>query len=231
MNNLQKFFANATFGTRPALLIGALLISGCASIVGSDKETLRVSSTPPDAQILIIDEAGRTVYRGRTPDQIALPKSNGRYWGGKTFSVAISKRGYLTQRVQVDTHPNALYLGGNYLFGGLIGWLLVDATSSRMYELSADGIQVTLPRLPEDAAAALVAPPAVTIEAPAPEIAAPLPPPVMRWTPPPAAAEPAPTAPADAPPATPTTPRPYWPEPPPLPVSPSTAAPGWRHWG
>ena len=164
MDNLQKNFANATFGVRSALLIGALLLSGCASIVGSDKETLSVASTPPDAQILIIDEAGRTVYRGRTPDQIALPKSNGRYWGGKTFSVAISKRGYVTQRVQVDTRPNPFYLGGNYLFGGLIGWLLVDSTSSRMYDLSSEGIQVSLPRLPGDAATRLVAPPEVTGE-------------------------------------------------------------------
>lgn len=162
----QKNFANATW--RAGALIGALLVAGCASLVGSDKQKLRVDSTPPDAQILIIDQSGRTVYRGRTPDTVALQKSDDRYWGGKQFTVAISKRGYLTQRVQVDTHPNALYLGGNWLFGGLIGWLLIDPASGRMSQLSTDGIEVALQALPGEATAMPVETPAVlTVEIPA----------------------------------------------------------------
>lgn len=161
----QKNFANATW--RAGALISALLVAGCASLVGTDKETLTVTSTPPDAQILIIDQSGRTVYRGRTPDAVALQKSDDRYWGGKQFTVAISKRGYQTQRVQVDTHPNPLYVGGNWLFGGLIGWL-IDPASGRMSQLSTDGIEVELQALPGEATAMPVATPTVpTVEIPA----------------------------------------------------------------
>ena len=172
MNRLQKIWANATF--RPdALVLGSLmaltLFSGCASIVGSERQTLPINSTPPDAEILIVDEAGWTTYRGRTPDRVELGKSDGRYWGGKQYSIAISKRGYLTQRVKVGTHPNALYLGGNLVFGGLIGWLIIDPPTGKMYELSSDGIEVTLQKRPD------AAPPTATSVVDPPIIETPLP--------------------------------------------------------
>jgi hypothetical protein len=292
MTHLQKILAHAASRVAAPALAGALaLLAGCATIVGDERGVLPIRSTPADAQILIIDEAGRTAYRGRTPDQVSLAKIDGHYWGGKQYTVAISKRGYLTQRIQVDTHPNALYLGGNLLFGGIIGWLLVDPISGKMYDLSSDGIAVTLQKRPYEAPIAAAAP-APTISArPLPEPAAAgaaelEPEPAISAapakTPPPAAASamtqpPAPTpapAPRPAPvpmpapassaasappsifvperppgdvgkwpsietrpavtpprpdaagePTAPAEPRPYWPAPPALPVSPSTAAP------
>lgn len=161
MTHLQKILAYAASRAATLSLTGALaLLSGCATIVGDEHASLPIKSTPADAQILIIDEAGRTAYRGRTPDQVPLRKSDGHYWGGKQFTVAISKRGYLTPRIKVDTRPNALYLGG------------------KMYDLASAGIDITLQQRPDEDAA-----------------------------------------------ARPAEPRPYWPTPPALPVSPSTAAP------
>lgn len=299
MNHLQKILAYAAARAAALGLTGALaLLTGCATIVGDDRASLPIKSTPSDAQILIIDETGRTAYRGRTPDQVSLSKSNGHYWGGKQFTVAISKRGYLTQRIKVDTRPNTLYLGGNLIFGGIIGWLVVDPISGKMYDLSSEGIDVTLQKHPDEAPTAAAAPaPTITatpLEEPAgtsrplpftPPVAAarpaesptapsvptapvtatagiappvadpvlapastpapaspsasasarkPAAPPIFvperppgggHWSPvetapAPLASEPAP--PAAAPPAE---PRPYWPTPPALPVSPSTAAP------
>lgn len=284
MTHLQKILAYAASRAATLSLTGALaLLSGCATIVGDEHASLPIKSTPADAQILIIDEAGRTAYRGRTPDQVPLRKSDGHYWGGKQFTVAISKRGYLTPRIKVDTRPNALYLGGNLIFGGIIGWLVVDPTSGKMYDLSREGIEVTLQKHPDEAPAAAAAP-APTITAtpleepgtatrPAPTIIppadtrqadsapsspvttatrmAPAPAPIPasataspptsifvperppgggKWAP----VDTAPTGalreqdlasqPASAAPP-PAEPRPYWPTPPALPVSPSTAAP------
>lgn len=165
MTHLQKILAYAASRAAALSLTGALaLLSGCATIVGDEHASLPIKSTPADAQILIIDEAGRTAYRGRTPDQVPLRKSDGHYWGGKQFTVAISKRGYLTQRIKVDTHPNSLYLGGNLIFGGIIGWLVVDPTSGKMYDLSREGIDVTLQKHPDEAPTA-AAVPAPTITA------------------------------------------------------------------
>lgn len=153
---LQKKSVNATWPAVRDLSLATLLamLSGCASIFGHDTETLPVASTPPGAQILVIDETGRTVHRGRTPGSVTLAKSDGHYWGGKTFDVAISKRGYATRRVTVTTRPNTLYLGGNLLSANLIGWFLVDPLNGKMYELSTDRIAVDLEPLPGKEAAA-----------------------------------------------------------------------------
>jgi hypothetical protein len=159
MTHLQKILAYAATRAATLGLTGALaLLTGCATIVGDDRASLPIKSTPSDAQILIIDETGQTAYRGRTPDQVSLSKSNGHYWGGKQFTVAISKRGYLTQRIQVDTRPNALYLGGNLIFGGIIGWLVVDPISGKMYDLASEGIDVTLQQRADEEVAAMPAP-------------------------------------------------------------------------
>lgn len=169
MTHLQKILAHAALRTTALSLA---LLTGCATIVGDERASLSIKSTPADAQILIIDEAGRTAYRGRTPDQVPLRKNDGHYWGGKQFTVAISKRGYLTQRIEVDTHPNALYLGGNLLFGGIIGWLVVDPISGKMYDLSSDGIEVTLQKRPYEAPTAAAAPLPMITATPLPEPAA-----------------------------------------------------------
>jgi len=169
---LQKIPGNAASRWVNRLQLGALvlvagLVSGCASIFGSETENLPITSQPSDAQILITDEAGYTVFRGRTPDRVPLPKSDGRYFGGKTFSIAISKKGYLTQRVKIDAQPNALYLGGNILAGGVVGWLMIDPTNGKMYELSKAGVDVKLQQLPDAAgvAAASAGPAAATSSA------------------------------------------------------------------
>ncbi|HET6718245.1 MAG TPA: hypothetical protein VFH22_01280 [Rhodocyclaceae bacterium] len=212
MTHLQKFLAHAA----ALSLAGALaLLSGCATIVGDERTSLPIKSTPADAQILIIDEAGRTAYRGRTPDQVPLRKSDGHYWGGKQFTVAISKRGYQTQRIQVDTRPNALYLGGNLLFGGIIGWLMVDPISGKMYDLSSEGIEVTLQKSPYEAPTAAAAPSPIITATPLPEPAV-------------AAKPEAPavgTAPAKTPPAAPAKPAAPIPTPTPTPAPATTPAP------
>lgn len=215
MTHMQKILAHAAL--RAATLSLALL-AGCATIVGDERASLSIKSTPADAQILIIDEAGRTAYRGRTPDQVPLRKNDGHYWGGKQFTVAISKRGYLTQRIQVDTHPNALYLGGNLLFGGIIGWLVVDPISGKMYDLSSDGIEVTLQKRPYEAPIAAAAPAPTITATPLPEPAAdeaelePEPAPAISAapakTPPPAAASAMTKPPVPAPAPTARAPRP-----------------------
>ncbi len=37
------------------------------------------------------------------------------------------------------------YIAGNFLFGGLIGWFIVDPQSGNMYTLSPEAISAALP--------------------------------------------------------------------------------------
>src|SRR5690606_33555550 len=107
--------------------IAVCLASGCATIVGDSTQMIPISSTPGDAEIAITDETGSVVYQGRTPASVVLHKSDGSYWGGKTYSVAISKAGYHQQTITLESSANAWYIGGNVIFGGRTGWLLVGA--------------------------------------------------------------------------------------------------------
>ena len=77
----------------------AASLSGCATIMGSPTQTLPIASTPSDAKVVITDEAGTEVFAGQTPTSVTLNKSTGRYWGGKSFKVTISKPGFKTQTV------------------------------------------------------------------------------------------------------------------------------------
>lgn len=126
------------------LLPIAVSLTCCASIVGQRTQTIPIASTPAGAHISIKDEAGIEVFKGETPTEVTLEKHNGHYFGGKTFSVTISKDGFKEQTLAIDSHPNGWYIGGNLVFGGLIGYLAVDPFNGGMYTLSPDTVSATL---------------------------------------------------------------------------------------
>lgn len=135
---MKKFVATA-------IAVGiACLSTGCATIMGSDVHNMSIASTPSDASIRITDEKGLDIFQGKTPTTITLKKSDGSYFGKKTYTVAISKAGYQTQSIPVTGSPNGWYIGGNLIFGGLIGWLIVDPLSGKMYNLSPESINASL---------------------------------------------------------------------------------------
>jgi hypothetical protein len=129
-----------------AIAAFALATAGCATIMGTPTQTVPISSTPSEAKVLIADEAGTEVFAGTTPTSVTLNKSTGRYWGGKSFTVTISKPGFKTQTIPVTSSPNGWYIAGNFVFGGLIGWFAVDPMSGNMYTLSPEAVAATMPQ-------------------------------------------------------------------------------------
>lgn len=127
-----------------SLALSASMLSGCASIMGDRTQLVPISSTPSDANVLIVDEKGNEVFSGKTPTSVSLQKSDGSYWGGKNFTVKISKDGYKKQTISITSNPNGWYIGGNIIFGGLIGWFIVDPMNGGMYTLSPDDISTNL---------------------------------------------------------------------------------------
>ncbi|CAG8998598.1 MAG: hypothetical protein CENE_00549 [Candidatus Celerinatantimonas neptuna] len=122
----------------------AMMLSGCATIVGSGTQTVTINSQPSDAKITITDEIGHSVYVGSTPTSVTLQKSNGHYWGKKSYTITFSKKGYKDQSVKLTEHANGWYIGGNLVFGGIIGWFVVDPFSGAMYTLSTTDINASL---------------------------------------------------------------------------------------
>lgn len=121
------------------------LNSGCASIIkGSGPQSISIRSTPPDAVVKILDaRTGNTLSQGRTPLIVPLKKSNGFFSAGK-YRVVIEKEGFVTREVQLDARVSGWYLAGNFVFGGLIGWLIVDPATGAMWTLNPDELSVEL---------------------------------------------------------------------------------------
>lgn len=122
----------------------AICLSGCATIVGDTKQLVSLNSQPSSASISITDEKGSTVFNGTTPTTITLNKSDGTWFGGKTYLVKVAKDGYETQTVQINHQVNGWYIAGNFVFGGLIGWFIVDPLSGAMYSLTPDQVNPSL---------------------------------------------------------------------------------------
>lgn len=121
-----------------------LALSGCATIVGDKEQAITFQSTPSEATITITDETGSTLFSGLTPTTTQLKKSDGSYFGGKTYTVEIAKQGYETRDFTINSRVNGWYVGGNLIFGGFIGWLVVDPLTGAMYTLSPDTIDADL---------------------------------------------------------------------------------------
>ncbi len=128
----------------PLIFSSTLLLGGCATIMGENTQLLPISSTPSDASIVITDETGTEIFHGKTPTTVTLQKSDGSYFGGKSFNVKITKKGYKEQIIPVESNPNGWFIGGNFILGGLIGWLIVDPMSGAMYTLSPEKISANM---------------------------------------------------------------------------------------
>lgn len=131
--------------TRLVSSIGlAIALTGCATIMGQPNQLIPIASTPSGAAIQITDESGTEIFKGETPTSVTLPKSTGRYWGKKSYSVRITKDGHQPQVIPVTASANGWYIAGNFVFGGLIGWFVVDPLNGNMYTLSPDAIKTDL---------------------------------------------------------------------------------------
>lgn len=53
----------------------------------------------------------------------------------KSYKVLVSKEGYKDIEFTIDSRANGIYLAGNLVFGGLIGWLVVDPLTGAMWTL------------------------------------------------------------------------------------------------
>lgn len=121
-----------------------IAVSGCATIIGDPTQTVPITSAPSEATISVVDEAGTEVFAGKTPTSVTLHKSTGRYWGKKNYRVTITKEGYSPQVIPLMAGANGWYMFGNLLFGGLIGYFVVDPFNGNMYTLSPNVVAATM---------------------------------------------------------------------------------------
>ncbi|MGK0464326.1 MAG: hypothetical protein ACJAT5_000738 [Lentimonas sp.] len=119
-----------------------LLFAGCASIVSKSNWPVNVSSNPEGAEFYITNSYGTKIYSGKTPTNVFLDSKKG-YFKGEKYKLHFAKDGYGSLIYELNTGLNGWYIG-NIVFGGLIGFLIVDPLTGAMYKLD-DQVNVTLP--------------------------------------------------------------------------------------
>ena len=115
--------------------------SGCASIISKSSYPVSIKSEPSGADIAIANRKGEVVYEGKTPTVVEL-KAGAGWFKGQDYVVTFKKIGYETQTAQIKQGLDPWYLFGNILFGGLIGWVIVDPITGAMWTL--EDLNVTL---------------------------------------------------------------------------------------
>ena len=125
------------------LTLVLILVSACASIVNGSTQKIAISSQPAGATIRIYDQTDSEIWDSTTPNSTELKRGNGFFTGNK-YRIEISKEGYQTEVVELKSQLNGWYIGGNFLFGGLIGWLIVDPMTGAMWALSPGDVDVRM---------------------------------------------------------------------------------------
>ena len=125
------------------LLLGSLLLlSGCCTIVDSPNEVVTFNSNVEKANIKIMNKQGMVVYSGQTPTTLTLNKKAG-YFSGETYLVRSEKEGYGSEERLLDTRINGWYWA-NILFGGLIGFLIIDPATGAMWTFRENNVFTNL---------------------------------------------------------------------------------------
>ena len=79
----------------------------------------------------------------KTPQVVLLPKSAG-YFKYAKYNATFEKEGYDKKEVNLESDISAWYIAGNFVFGGLIGWLIVDPASGAMWNFDPGQVSVLL---------------------------------------------------------------------------------------
>lgn len=112
-----------------AVVIGALILSGCATIIHGKTQSVTITSDPPGAMATV---GGQTV---KTPSEVTLRRD-------KNYTVMVEKDGFQTGQTTVEKSVDPIILG-NIIFGGLIG-LAIDFGSGSAYKLSPEKVNLAL---------------------------------------------------------------------------------------
>ena len=120
-----------------------VIATSCASIVKAGSQEVSIHSRPDTAQIKVFNKKGEEVKRGTTPVTLKLKRGAG-FFSPAKYRVQVAKAGYATQTIDVTGKVNGWYLGGNLIFGGLLGYLIVDPATGGMWTLSPDDVSAEL---------------------------------------------------------------------------------------
>lgn len=119
------------------------VLSGCASIILGGMQELNVRSNPSEAKVTVYTAGGTVVASQNTPCVIKLKRGDGFFQRG-LYRLVVEKPGYKHFETEIRGEVNGWYIAGNIVFGGLIGWIIVDPATGAMWSLKPSEIDATL---------------------------------------------------------------------------------------
>src|SRR2546422_7395464 len=132
----MKQSSMAGFAMSIALVLVALVATGCASIVKGSEQKVSFKSEPSEARVVITDvRAGKEIQVGSTPFTASLKRGAG-YFKKAKYQVTFEKPGYKTEAITLEGTPGGWYLGAN-LPAGAMGYLIGDRGTAAMWPLGA----------------------------------------------------------------------------------------------
>jgi hypothetical protein len=114
-------------------LLAVQALAGCASIISESNWPVAIKSTPDGANFTVTNQNGDKVHSGTTPSSVMLAGGAG-YFDGEKYTITFKKDGYQDTIATLDTSVNGWYWG-NLLFGGILGFLVIDPATGAMYRL------------------------------------------------------------------------------------------------
>ena len=125
------------------LLLVIQCLVGCASIVSHGRWNVPISSNPSGARVSVVNlRDNLEVFTGTTPATANL-KSGGGFFKKAQYKVDFDLPGLKPFSTNLEAKFNGWYIG-NLLFGGVIGFLIVDPATGAMYSLKDMSVHAQL---------------------------------------------------------------------------------------
>jgi hypothetical protein len=109
----------------------AVALSGCASIINGQTQSMTIQSVPEGAEVSVTNRAGEKIHTGTTPATLTLKRGAG-YFQAESYTISLVKEGFAAKELKIHGTMSGWYIG-NLLFGGIIGMLAVDPVTGAMY--------------------------------------------------------------------------------------------------
>ena len=118
-------------------------LTGCSTIMCKGEQSINIKTAPPAAEIKVYNSKEEMVFTSTTPTIAVLKRGKG-YFSAEKYRIVITKEGYQARELCISGRVNSWYLFGNLLFGGIVGYLIVDPISGAMWTLSPSDITLEL---------------------------------------------------------------------------------------
>lgn len=116
------------------IIIAALSLTGCATIMTGTSHALTVNSNIPDAKVYV-----NNTYKGNAPILLDLPTDE------KTYTIRVEAKGYIPY-TEVLQRKASGWVWGNIVLGGPIG-LAIDMLTGGLYIYDKDNVNSNLNKI------------------------------------------------------------------------------------